>query len=518
MKTNQSQLLAIILGSLMFNWIFWGERLGLNLLVFSLMLSIFCLWFFPEFRRSRSGLLTLTGSLITGAWMVYHNSTMAIFTHMISVFIMVGFAHRPQLRTVMYSFVESLSTFFHVPDSLHKAGLIRINRKPKVAKVWRWVKLSLLPFIFLLIFFLIFTGANPIFENMTTSFMAYIGEVISNLFMDFPFLRSIFLTFGFTIVAWVVLRPHVDFTSLSEGKYADVISRKRKVKKSGGKRMPKEPFHMVELKYEYRSGLILMALINLLLLVVNAIDINWIWINFEYDESFNLSQFVHEGTYLLILSIMLSMAIMLFFFRDNLNFYRNNKGLIWLSRTWIAQNVILAISVGIRNYHYIDHFGLAYKRIGVIAFLTLTIFGLCALWVKIHQKKSSFFLWRINGWAVYGMLIALSTINWDGVIMRHNLAHSERENIDIEFLMSLSNKTLPLLFEHREIFAGDSWQHQRNDFNWQFWNKVSRFIRNQEQVTYWSWNYLDEQSYEIMVEAYEEHNTITPEEAAFPHP
>ena len=129
-------------------------------------------------------------------------------------------------------------------------------------------------------------------------------------------------------------------------------------------------------------ALIVFTLLNLLLLVVNVLDINWIWFDFEVPLEFSLKQFVHEGTYLLIFSILLSMMLVLYFFRSSLNFYPKKKALVVLGKIWIIQNMVLAFSVFIRNYHYIDYHGLAGKRIGVIAF-----FGYDIVWTIYADFK-----------------------------------------------------------------------------------------------------------------------------------
>src|SRR5690606_28371186 len=94
-----------------------------------------------------------------------------------------------------------------------------------------------------------------------------------------------------------------------------------------------------ELQTEYKIGLLVLAVLNLLLLAVNVIDIQWVWIGFEVPLHFNLRQFVHEGTYLLILSILISIGIVLYLFRGSLNFHPKNKWLKILGKAWIIQNV-----------------------------------------------------------------------------------------------------------------------------------------------------------------------------------
>jgi hypothetical protein len=56
---------------------------------------------------------------------------------------------------------------------------------------------------------------------------------------------------------------------------------------------------------------------------------------------------VHEGTYLLILCILMAMGVLLWFFRGNLNFLPDNERLRWLAHLWLAQNAMLALSVGV---------------------------------------------------------------------------------------------------------------------------------------------------------------------------
>ena len=102
------------------------------------------------------------------------------------------------------------------------------------------------------------------------------------------------------------------------------------------------------------------------MLTVNIIDIDWVWLNFEYEGEINLTQFVHEGTYLLILSILISMGIILYFFRKNLNFYPGKQKLQIITYIWIAQNAVLAVSVAARNKHYTHHSGHANTRIAVV--------------------------------------------------------------------------------------------------------------------------------------------------------
>ncbi|MNR28862.1 hypothetical protein D3C85_1462100 [compost metagenome] len=45
----------------------------------------------------------------------------------------------------------------------------------------------------------------------------------------------------------------------------------------------------------------------------------------------------------------------------------------------------------------------------------------------------------------------LSFVNWDALIVNYNLSNANRIKVDVNHLMSLSDKTLPLLVENRDL-------------------------------------------------------------------
>jgi hypothetical protein len=121
-------------------------------------------------------------------------------------------------------------------------------------------------------------------------------------------------------------------------------------------------------------GLIFVFMMNALLVLLNIIDIQFTWIGFDPAQVDNLAYYVHNGTYLLIFSIVMSMLLLLYFFRGNQNFYTKNRFLKFGAYFWIVQNAFMALSVGLRNLYYIEYYyALSYKRIGVMIISILTI-------------------------------------------------------------------------------------------------------------------------------------------------
>lgn len=227
-----------------------------------------------------------------------------------------------------------------------------------------------------------------------------------------------------------------------------------------------KPLALDPLERERRAGVVLLVLVNAVLLIVNLIDISWVWIGFTVPEDFSLKQFVHEGTWLLIISILLSIMVLLYLFRGNLNFHPRNATLKRLATVWIAQNFILGISVFLRNWHYISFHGLAYKRIGVIVFLALVLIGLITLYHKVRDRRSFFYLTRVNGWAWFAMLIGLTLVEWDSTIVRYNLKHDNPGEIDIDNYLAMSDKVLPMLYANLTQVEEQMSRHRNNRVRW----------------------------------------------------
>jgi hypothetical protein len=197
---------------------------------------------------------------------------------------------------------------------------------------------------------------------------------------------------------------------------------------------------------------------------------------------------------------MLAMLVLLFFFRGNLNFYKKNRWLRYGAYGWILQNAVLVISVLLRDYYYITHMGLAYKRIGVLVFLLMVLMGLITVFIKIHRRKTAYYLWRVNGWFAVILLVAASCVHWDETIARYNLAHKNSVPPDVKFLLTLSDKTLPLLDKNqdvldgtKELILGEGEYFYRSGLTPKefFEMRKKDFFQKQKTYSWLSWNVAD---------------------------
>ena len=451
------QKLLLPLGIILFDWLFWRERGGLNLLVFTLFIVGAQLALLPRHaaaRRSGYFWLAVFGSLLGGAMMAVYGSGAAALACAVSVLLLLGFVNQPSLRLLLFAGLTAVRS-----GGEAWLRVLRGVRPPRhagagVRRGWFYGRLLLLPLAILGTFHVLFAVANPVYARLSGRGLALLGNWLLRLLPDISLGHLLFLALGFVVSAGVVVAVPVFYFADQESQFGEFIRRQRDRVASFAVRRPDfrpRTTRALDLRKEYLAALAVFGLVNALLLVVNAIDVRWLWFGFKPAPGFDLAQFVHEGTWVLIFSILLAMGIVLWFFRRNLNFY--TPGLAWLRRgatLWVGQNAVLAASVGLRNYYYIQHCGVAYKRIGVCFFLLLVFFGLGTVLLKIWQRRSAFSLVRLNALALYAVVLLLATGNWEVWMTEYNLQPRFR-SIDVGFLLEMPARALPTLLARRAV-------------------------------------------------------------------
>ncbi|WP_443946546.1 DUF4173 domain-containing protein [Pedobacter sp. AW1-32] len=456
---NKSNLIlgAILIGGLLFSCFFWSDRLALNLLLYSVFI-MFIVYLTGDRKTNPKFKLFGCAHILAAILVVVNNSDLSLVAYYISFLLFIGFSRHHQLKSVFAAALSVLIQFITVP-----VGLYRIVSKATIGNyslrpVLRPIKYVVLPFFIFMVFFAIYCASNDVFahfadllgENLSTFFK----KTFSFIFDDISLPRFFHFCFGILITAGLTIGFEEDQIEKIESALPEELFRKGP--KSPKRNILTELVHVffgslmdkkLALKTEYIIGLISFAALNFLLLGLNLIDITTLW--FGYKPTGNFSADLHKGTESLIFSIVLAMMIILYFFRGNLNFYYKRKPLQYLAYLWIIQNLILIVSVLLRDSFYIEFYGLTHKRIGVLVFAILCIIGLGTVYFKVAKQKTLFYLLKLNGSIWFVLLLGFSTINWDIFITRYNLAYSNQISLDVDYLLSLSDKTLPLLDKNR---------------------------------------------------------------------
>lgn len=494
---GKNEVSTIIISTLLFTFLFYKKSLGLNLVLFECLFFIFLVATRQIQFKTNIQILGILGVCLTSIFTIITYSTFIYVIHFIVLFIFIGGLNFPKskslisvLRTSLFSLLQSQNKF------ISKIFNSNSKRKKLFLSIWN-SRIFVIPALIVFIFILIYSASNSEFNELVTKGVTFLQIGINFILKDIEFLIIITFFIGIIISNFLFIRITSNAIETWDEASSNTLIRSKR-----GKR---KPFGILALKNEYKAATFLLFTLNIILLLVNVLDIYWVWFNFNWTGQL-LKKFVHEGTYLLIFSILISIAIILFFFRRSLNFYKENKLLKILGYAWLIQNAVLTISVGIRNFWYINHYALAYKRIGVIIFLLLVLYGLYTVFVKIKDKKTTHYLWSSNAIAIYIVLVISSLINWDNIIATYNFKHSEKSYVHLEYLSSLSNKAIPLLEKsvselhqieknQKEIFSVSKHEMTPKGYYKIIENRKQSFKNNWESKSFIEWNFTEYLAY-----------------------
>jgi hypothetical protein len=311
---------------------------------------------------------------------------------------------KPMLR-----FIKPLTTEnqgeIEIPDE--------IEAQPK-AKETKWLGIFIISMV-LLIFILLYRGANPIFDKT-------IGFI--NLDVLSPAL------FGFVLIAAMLLYTWVGvFPVKALSNWQNSIHDK-----------PKNAsilWAFLNKSTEFFTAKWTFILLNLVVLAVNVGDVLFLVNGKKLPEGLSYAEYVHDGVGALIFSICLAVLLMVYFFRKTEQTIP--KTLVNLAVVFLAQNLIMLLFTAYRNTLYINEFSLTYKRLGVYLYLLMALAGIVFTIYKLINDKG--LPWLINrvDWAIFLPLAVFFAINWTPAITNYNITKSKNnlKKVDWHYLISI---------------------------------------------------------------------------------
>lgn len=498
---SRSGLLLTLLSAFIFDRLFFRMAPGLNAMLFNFIIVALLVHRVGWSALSRPARWAMIATAVAATMVVVHHSVVSVVATVISTMLFAALALEPRFRSLPFAMVQAIGNYLALPAALvNEAGEV-VPERSAARTGWRWLRISLLPLFVLMVFFQLYRIGNPRFDHLTAGLLDGLWEALSRMMDLFFTAHTLFFLFALVLCAGLLHRFVPAVLLDWEQACSDAMLRVRRKRPHW-----LAPLSMNALDQERRRGIMLLILVNVLLVIVNTIDINWVWFGFVVPEGFSLKQFVHEGTWVLIFSILLSIVVVLYLFRGNLNFHPRGTWLKRLALLWVVQNFILGISVFLRNWHYISFHGLAYRRIGVIVFLALVLVGLVALLLKVRQRRSLYFLLRVNAWAAFTVMIALTLVDWDSLIVRFNLKHPNQGEIDIDNYLAMSDKVLPLLYANLDLVQQQMMHHRQNRVRWvesldpiafrdALDSKRDAFIARRRNQHWQEWNWADQRTF-----------------------
>ncbi len=445
-----------IVAAFAFSWLFYNKSFGLNLV----LLSIMVITVLSTVRNKKSfSWMYAIPYFFTAVMVFIDTSSFHIFVHFLALTVFIGKSMASKTSLYMASFTGTINFFVgflvNLVDAQNGPKQERKNLSPQVAN---YIKGAFLSVGLIVIFVSLYRNANPIFENL-----------IASIDLSFVSIQWVFFTLLGYLLFLNLLEPYrpSELWQFDATRGNTLPSPKMPFSKGDRNRMEKE--HIM--------GSMVLGALNLLLVLFLSTDILYLFQS-DVGNNADYSNSVHRGIYALVLSILIAIAIILYFFRGNLNFYEGNRRLKQLTYVWIVLNLALVFSTFYKNWVYVEALGLTYKRIGVFAYLLLTLAGLTTAYFKVSQIKNFMYLLRTNFAILFAFLVLGTTVPWDRTITWYNLNYLDRP--DIAYLLRLSDSNLPQLIDYSKTHRSQLVLEQEVAIN----DRYQEFLEEEEQKTW----------------------------------
>ncbi len=481
MKTKKIIVVALLLVA--YCILFYQQTFGVNTLIFNVLIVAGHLVLDKNLLRSRVWCAAAFGALLSSFSVLLYGNSLALIGNFFALMALGGISFYRH-SSLFFAIVQALMNFPIAPwvKLVRFLSAISSTSSEKKPRRFSWVSsgnvlMVLLPLLVLLAFFLLYSTSNPIFADFAERALQF----ISFDFMQFAMIGLILI--------YLYLFPNWWRAWL-------LVDRRLGNRLKGFKATERSVFPQLET--EHRAAILTFVLLNGLLFLVNALDIKFMM--FGNQQIDNYSAYIHQGINSSITSVLIAILVTLYFFRGNLNFLQNNKTFKILALIWIIQNVVLLATCLHKNYLYIDARGLTQKRIGVYFYLLVTFIGLMLTIVKMMKLKSNMYLVRTNTWSLFIVLILATLINWNRVILEHNITH-QYELEPMYYLEKLPETSLPYL---HNVWIKNKLNKNRNQVDLAFRNELSQsrkaFIERYENQSWQSWTFEDARIYRALTE------------------
>ena len=400
MKTHH----YIFLTTALFVILFYDQDLGLNLGILGILYAV--LTFFKTIEKNKTRIfyiLTATSifSSIAFAWYGDFPSFLAV----ISSLLLLAYKSKNRRMKVLLlipvfvvNSCTSICRIFMLDDWLPKGN---------VSGVWQKIMaFVLIPLLLLSVFFGIYAAGSDHFAALFTDY-----ELDLNLWQVFCLtVLGFFIAFNYWNYA-------VEKLIYKNNHFLDNDFQK-------DVQAPKATYSFLDLDAERISGIVSFFSLNILLVFFIA--------TYNYEQFYEvsktpvqLSEETHERVNAVILSIVMAILVIMFYFKSGFNFDPKAKLMKILAKIWIFLNAVLILSAAVKNYEYIVNYAFTYKRLGVFAFLLLSLIGLGLTFIKIQKRKRNAFLFNTMVWYFYVIILVCSYFNWGGFITSQNMKRKD---------------------------------------------------------------------------------------------
>lgn len=405
MKTHH----YIFLTTALFVILFYNQDMGLNFGVLAILYAVLNFFKTPGKNKTRTFYILTVTSILSGIAFAWYGD-LPSFLAIASSLLLLAYKSRNRKMKILF-----LIPVFITNGLTSVCRIFMLDKwlpQRNVPGMWQKIMaFVVIPFILISVFFGIYAAGSDHFAALFTDY-----ELDINLWQVFCLsVLGFFIAFNFWNFA-------VEKLIYKNHHYLD-----NDFKKSAQE--AKATYSFLDLDAERTSGVVSFFCLNILLI--------FFIITYNYEQFYEasktpvqLSEETHERVNAVIMSIVMAILVIMFYFKSGFNFDPKAKLLKILAKIWIVLNAILILSAAAKNYEYIVNYAFTYKRLGVFAFLLLSLVGLGLTFIKIQRQKRNAFLFNTMAWYLYVTVLVCSYINWGGFITSQNIS---RKSFDLNY-------------------------------------------------------------------------------------
>lgn len=447
MKTHH----YILLSTFLFLILFYEEKVGLNLGILGIIYSVLTFFKTNKSHRNSSFLVLFVLSICSSFAFAWYGDY-ASFLALVSCLLMLSYRSREKRMNIILLipvFITNFATSLCRIFSFEKW----IPRNQNSGSLKKMFAFFVFPLLLVLLFFGVYSAGSTHF-----------AELFTNYELDI----NIWEAFCISVVGFFIAFNYFNF-KVERQIYKQNYLFENDFKVDDYKE--KSTFTFLDVHTERTSGVItITSLCVLLLFFIITFTIEQFY---ELPKSPNqLSDETHQRVTAVIVSIVMSIFVLLFYFKSYFNFDPKAQFLKLISKIWIVLNAILMIITFLKNIEYILNYGFTYKRLGVIAFIMVGMLGLIFTFIKIQNKKTNVYLFNAMVWCVFGTILVCSYVNWGCVITSQN---SKRKDFAKNFHLQSIHFNQKELLEYAEKSKDEV-----------FYQEVKQKIKEEKSVSFLS--------------------------------
>ncbi|MGV3630312.1 MAG: DUF4173 domain-containing protein [Bacteroidota bacterium] len=423
----------IALCAICFSVLFYEQNPGINFLIFSSLAGSLAILFNKD-TLDRKWYFYFGAHLLM-AWNIFFvDSDLSIIAWLFSFIWLIGntlHASNSALLAGFTSFLSPVHAFWTLLSKLRTGKEPSARRKKMIYAASFGAAL-----ILVLVFLALYKGANPLFDKFT--------DAIDLSWINLPFL--LMTVFGFIILLTLVYPYKNEYMSAWDtNKLQNTL---KQAEQDSGLGI-----------FARMTGSFIFGGLNIMLLILNVLDVNYIFVDHRLPKGMNLADFVQDSVAAIVFSILMAISIILL----TRNFTSKSKIYRILVYGWIAQSFVMLFHTFIRNSWYISEYQLTYLRIGVFVFLGLCVLGLVFTIYILRRNRTYWLLFDLNIKSWLLVLCLAAFVNWDGMITRYNLGSKSPDKVDIQYLLGLSGRNTALLLHYYRKHPGNFDHYQLSE-------------------------------------------------------